>query len=472
VLMANQISPLRLRQVLQPESVAIAGAAERATSAGGAVLKNLRASGYQGRVVPVNPKGGTILDRPAATSLELVSPPCDLVVVAVRPDLILEVIRQGIAGGHRNYLVLPGGFQEAGAEGLARDVELRGLVAEHDILVMGPNCAGLINVLNPDKGFAATFFNDLPFRGVDAQRPGMAFVSQSGAIAEEVIAASHSMQIPIRAVVSVGNGMQLELLDFICGLAEDPECSGILFYAESVGDAERFAQALRSISARKPIVGLIAGTSAAGANAARRHTGSTALSDREADELCARAGVLRVTTLREMLLAAKALSFYPNGMGRRVLVLSNSGGPGVLVADRSAREGLDLPPLPATLRTQLTKLLPPEATVSNPIDLLADAREDRFGAVLKAVLGEAETAFDAVLMIHVVPFMVDGGRVIEALASVVAEAKVPILHSMMGTLSNKQAWFSALERTGVPMFNDAEEMTLAAACLLRRHNQL
>ena len=461
------IDPARLARILEPTSVAIAGAAERETSAGGAVLKNLLASGFTGRVVPVNPRGGTILGLAASRSLTEIANPCDLTVVAVRPDLILNVVREGVSSGHNNFLVLPGGFQEAGPEGQARDAELRKYAAEHDVLIMGPNCAGLINLLDPKRPFAGTFFKDLPFRGVDPQKPGIALVSQSGAIAEEVIASSHSLGIPLGCVVSVGNGMHLGLADFIAGIAANPYCNVILFYAESVGDREAFIGVVRAISRHKPIVGLIGGTTPAGAAAAARHTGSQALSDAEADDLCRRAGILRARSLQEMMLGAKALAYFPRGIGRRVLILSNSGGPGVLAADRCVREGLDLASLPQQLADELRASLPPEAAVANPIDLLADAREDRFETALRASLAHAQSAFDAIAMIHVVPFMVDATPVIAALAATTRNAPIPILHTMMGTLPNRQEWFATMERAGVPMFNDVEAMASAIGSLAR-----
>ncbi len=458
----------RLSRILQPHSVAIAGAAERETSAGGAVLKNLLASGFKGRVVPVNPKGGVLLDLPVSKSLAEVTPPCDLAVVAVRPDLILGVLREGIATGHKNFLILPGGFQEAGAEGLARDAELRALAAEHDVLVMGPNCAGLINILDPNDRFAGTFFKDLPFRGVNPQQPGVALVSQSGAIAEEVIASSHSLKLPLGCVVSVGNGMHLGLTEFIAGVADNPHCSAVVFYAESVGDPESFIAVTREVSRRKPVIGLIGGSTAYGAAAAKRHTGSTALSDAAAEELCQRGGIVRVNSMRRMLIAAKALAYFPQGMGERVLILSNSGGPGVLTSDQCQREGLKLVELPAEMRQKLTAALPAEAAVANPIDLLADAREDRFGPTLSLALQHAGSTFDAILMIHVVPFMVDAAPVIDIMAASVKGASIPVMHTMMGTLAKKDEWFAAMERAGVPMFNDAEEMAIAAGVLQQR----
>jgi acetyltransferase len=172
-----------------------------------------------------------------------------------------------------------------------------------------------------------------------------------------------------------------------------------------------------------------------------------------------------------LLLAGKAFGAFPQGIGKRVLLLSNSGGPGVLAADQAMDEGLALPELPAAMAEKLRSFLPPEASIANPLDLLADARADRFSATLAAALEMGEGHFDAILIIHVVPFMVDAGAVVEALAELCKEAKLPILHSMMGTLEHKDDWFARMEQTGVPTFKDAEEMCVAAG-LLMRHREL
>jgi acetyltransferase len=183
--------------------------------------------------------------------------------------------------------------------------------------------------------------------------------------------------------------------------------------------------------------------------------------------LCDAAHIVRVTSLRELMLAGKAFGRYPKGIGRRVLVLSNSGGPGVLCTDRAAAAGLDVVDLPQAFATRLREFLPPEAAVANPLDLLADAREDRFGATFEAALLFAPASFDAILMIHVVPFMVDAAPVIATLANMAPRAHVPVMHAMMGTLSEKKTWFDAMEAAGVPVFNDAEDMASAAGLLLR-----
>jgi acetyltransferase len=212
-------------------------------------------------------------------------------VVVVRPDGILDVVREAAASGHRNLLILPGGFAEAGEEGKTRDRELRALAEAHGLSVAGPNCAGTIDLLDEKRPFAATFFRDLPRGG------GVALISQSGAIAEEAVASSHTLGIPLGAMVSVGNAMQLGLGEYLEYFGADPACKAILLYAESFGDAKRFQALARAV--RKPIVALIGGRTSIGRDAAFRHTGSTAMSNEDADAFCRAAGILRVSRDRK-----------------------------------------------------------------------------------------------------------------------------------------------------------------------------
>jgi len=215
------------------------------------------------------------------------------------------------------------------------------------------------------------------------------------------------------------------------------------------------------------VIALFGGRTEIGAQAATAHTGAVANDDAAIDAFSASCGIVRVESLRRLLLAAKAFGRFPQGLGKRALVLSNSGGPGVLCADRASLEGLELGALPKAMAEVLRQRLPAEASVANPIDLLADAREDRFALAFEAAMTHAAEAYDMVLMIHVVPFMVDAGPVVERLAELAARARLPLLHSMMGTLPDKADWFATMERAGVPMFNDVEEMAEAAGLLAR-----
>lgn len=450
---------------LNPASIAVVGAGERPTSSGGALLRNLRLSGYAGRIVPVNPKGGEIDGLKVAVSLKEMEGPVELVAVLVRPDSILDVVTEAADTGHKNILILPGGFAEAGEGGRARDASLRQLASARGLTIGGPNCAGVINLLDPKSPFAATFFRDMPRGGA------VAMISQSGAIIEEAIDASHAYNIPLGAVVSVGNSMHLGIIEYLEQLGCDERCKAILLYVESFGDAVRFGEAARAVAKIKPVIALIGGRTRAGREAAFRHTGSRPADDTATDEFCRRSGIVRVKSLRRLLLAGKAFGAFPQGIGKRVLLLSNSGGPGVLAADQAMDEGLALPELPVAMTQKLRSFLPPEASLANPLDLLADARADRFSATLAAALEMGKGHFDAILMIHVVPFMVDAGAVVEALAELCKEAKLPILHSMMGTLEHQDDWFARMEQSGVPTFKDAEEMCMAAG-LLMRHREL
>jgi acyl-CoA synthetase (NDP forming) len=451
----------KLTGFLRPASVAVVGAAERETSSGGAVLRNLRISGFKGRVIPVNPRGGEMLGMPVATALGAVSPPADLAVIVVRPDAILDIVREAAASGHRRLLILPGGFAEAGTEGLARDADLRRLTAAAGIVVAGPNCAGVIDRLDPAAPFAATFLRDMPRGGP------VAFISQSGAIAEQVIAKSHEMNLPFGAIISIGNAVHLGVTEYLEHYGADETCKVIAIYVESFGEIERFRKVARAIARNKPIIALVGGRTEPGTGAVTRHTGAAALPDRELQALFSSAGVIRVPTLRQLLIAAKGLGNFPRGLGHRVLLLSNSGGPGVLATDSASQSGLQLPELPLAMADALRTALPAEAAVANPLDLLADAREERFALALDTTLALARDAFDAILGIHVVPFMVDADPVVRRLAASARTAGLPMMHTMMGTLSHKADWFATLEAAGVPSFDDGEEMAMAAGFCMR-----
>ncbi len=453
-----------LRPFFSPHRVAVVGAGERATSSGGAVLQNLRISGFSGEIIPVNPKGGEMFGLAVRRSLAELDRPADLAVIVIRPDLILDAVREAAASRHRHLLILPGGFAEAGEAGKARDRDLRALIAEHRLTVVGPNCAGIIH-LPAGARFAATFLRDMP-PGPNA-RGAIAFVSQSGALAEEAIAAAHGLAIPLGTIVSVGNAVQLGVTDYLEHLGADPAVAAVLLYIESIEDKSRFREVARRVAAEKPVVALIGGRTGPGARAAAAHTGAPAQDDREMESFTLECGVLRVKSLRRLLLAAKGFGAFPRGIGTRILVLSNSGGPGVLCTDRAASEGLDLAPLPAAMATALRAALPAEASVANPIDLLADAREDRFGVTLECAIRSGAPAFDAILGIHVVPFMVDAAPVVARIAALARSVPMPFLHSMMGTLPDKAAWFASLEAAGVPAFNDVEAMAECAGLLAR-----
>jgi len=210
---ARDLSPF-----FAPRSIAVVGAGERATSSGGAIMQLLRQAGYAGRVVPVNPKGGTIFGYEAVTSIGAIDPPVDLAVIVIRPDAILEAVGEAADRGIRNLLILPGGFAEAGPLGVQRNDDLLKLAAARGVTVAGPNCAGIIH-LDPAWRFAATFLRDLPPGAAAGARNGLAFISQSGALAEEFIDKANARALPLMTVVSVGNAVHLGVEDYLAWLS-------------------------------------------------------------------------------------------------------------------------------------------------------------------------------------------------------------------------------------------------------------
>ena len=460
-------APIRdLSPFFAPRSIAVVGAGERPTSSGGAVMQMLHRAGYGGRVVPVNPRGGAIFGYESVTSIAAIDPPVDLAVIVIRPDAIVEAAGEAADRGIRNLLILPGGFAEAGPAGVARNEALLELAAARGLTIAGPNCAGIVH-LDPAWRVAATFLRDLPPGATAGASNGLAFISQSGALAEEFIDKANARALPLASVVSVGNAVHLGVEDYLAWLGERPEIGAALLYVESIEDHQRFRAVARKVAATKPVIALFGGRTEIGGRAAAAHTGAVANDEAAIEAFCASCGIVRVESLRRLLIAAKAFGRFPQGLGKRALILSNSGGPGVICADRAALEGLELAPLPRPMAEVLRQRLPGEASVANPIDLLADAREDRFGFAFEATMTHAASHFDMVLMIHVVPFMVEAGPVIDRLAEVAPKAPLPLMHSMMGTLPDKAGWFAKMERAGVPMFNDVEEMAEAAGLLAR-----
>src|SRR5262245_61419714 len=304
------MNPRDLSPFFAPRSIAVVGAGERATSSGGAVMQMLRQAGYAGRVVPVNPRGGAIFGYESVTAIGAIDPPVDLAVIVIRPDAILDAVRECADRGIRNILILPGGFAEAGPVGLVRNQALVTLAAERGLTVAGPNCAGIIH-LDPAWRFAATFLRDLPPGAAAGAGNGLAFISQSGALAEEFIDKANARNLPLTSVVSVGNAVHLGVEDYLDWLGKRPEIGAALLYVESIEDRDRFHELACRVAAKKPVIALFGGRTEIGGRAAAAHTGAVANDDAAIEAFCTSCGIVRVESLRRLLVAAKAFGRFP-----------------------------------------------------------------------------------------------------------------------------------------------------------------
>jgi acetyltransferase len=358
----------------KPRSVAVIGASERAGSVGRTVLWNLISNPFGGAVYPVNPKQKSVLGIRASHSLSDLPERVDLAVIATPAAGVPEIIRECAAAGVRGAIVISAGFKEVGPDGARLEQEILRVAREARIRVMGPNCLGL---MNPCSGLNATFAGSM------ARKGSVAFLSQSGALLTAILDWSLETNAGFSAFASLGSMLDLGFGDFIDYLGRDGNTKSILIYMESIGDARAFLSAARSVALRKPIIVLKAGRTAQAVQAAVSHTGALAGSDEVLSAAFRRAGILRVESIADLFEMADTLAKQPRPSGKRLTIITNAGGPGVLATDALVLGGGDLSLLSPAAKEQLDALLPASWSHANPVDILGDADPERYAKALE-----------------------------------------------------------------------------------------
>ena len=406
-----------LRRVLYPNSVAVVGASEKPGAVGAAVVRNLRAAAFPGPIYPVNPTASTIQSLPAYASLEDIPCPVDLAIIAVPSKHVIGVAEQCGRKGVHALIVLTAGFAEVGSEGQRRQADLLRICRCYGMRLIGPNCIGAINT-DPAAPLNATFGPLMPPPG----RIGMA--TQSGALGLAAIDFTAARGLGFSSLVSMGNKADISGNDLLGYWHTDPRTDVILLYLESFGNPRKFAHFARAIGRSKPIVALKSGRSTVGARATASHTGALlSASDVSVDALFHQAGVIRTDTLDEMLDVADLLAHQPLPAGRRVAIVTNVGGPAVMCADTCEAHGLELPQLSETTQARLRELLPAEAAVGNPVDMLAAATAEQYAQALRAVAEDPNV--DAVISIFLPPLNTQPEEVAGALSAAVDSFTAP-----------------------------------------------
>src|SRR5262245_38387428 len=401
-----------IRKVLAPGSVAVVGASRSRGTVGGELFHNLLAAGFAGPVYPVNPKASAVQSVAAYPSVDDLPGPVDLAVLAVPAAQVVPVAEACAAKGVGALVVLSAGFAESGPEGAERQRELLRVCRQAGMRLIGPNCLGVINT-NPAVRLDATFGPTLPERG----RVG--FGSQSGALGLAIIDYANDLGLGLSSFVAMGNKADVSGNDLLGYWQDDPDTDLVLLYLESFGNPRKFAHFARRLARTKPIVAVKAGRSVAGVRATSSHTGALlAASDVSVDALFRQAGVIRTDTLSELFDVAKLLAAQPTPAGRRVAIVTNAGGPGILCADACEAAGLRVPAFSDELRSSLAAVLPAAAAAGNPVDLLAAAPPERYGQAIDLVTGSGEA--DAVIVIHVPPLA--GGDATDQVAAAVRRA--------------------------------------------------
>ncbi|MFO1031708.1 MAG: acetate--CoA ligase family protein [Planctomycetota bacterium] len=448
--------------LFRPRSVAVIGASRRAGSIGRQVVANLIQGGFQGPVYPVNPKAEVVLSVPAYPSVRAIPGPVDLAVLVVPPDAALKAAEECGKKGVKGLVVITAGFREIGGIGIEREDKLRAIADRHGMRVIGPNCMGIINT-EPEFACNASFSATPPPPG------SVAMVSQSGALGEAILADAAQAGLGVAMFASVGNRADVTAADLVAYWGDDDKVKVILLYLETVGEPQEFVQVARAVARKKPIIAVKSGRSDAGALAASSHTGSIAGADVAADTLLQQCGVLRVDNFRDMFALAQALLTQPPPRGRRMAVVTNAGGPGILATDAIAGLGMEMASIAPAVAKALRKVLPPEASVHNPIDLIASADAARYRAALR-VVGK-DDAVDGLVVLFVSPIMIDAAAVAQAIVDETRGLPKPVLACVMGRQRGDEAQ-QILMRAGIPVFRYPEDMATTLRLMCRRQQWL
>jgi acetyl coenzyme A synthetase (ADP forming)-like protein len=411
-----------LRRLFEPRTVAVVGASRRRGSIGGEIFHNLTGT-FTGQVIPINPHAETVDGHRAYGSVRDVPDPIDLAVIAVPAAAVPCVIDDCIDARVGGIVLISAGFGETGEEGRARELELRDRVRAAGIRMIGPNCMGIVNT-DPAYRLNASFSPAFPPPGQ------VAFSSQSGALGLAILEQAQQLNLGLSAFASIGNKADVSANDLLEYWETDARTRVILLYLESFGNPRRFRDIARRVSRNKPIVAVKAGRSASGARAASSHTGALAASDAIVDALFRQSGVIRTETLEELFDVAALLAHQPLPAGRRVGILTNAGGPGILAADACEGFGLTVPALAPATVAALRAFLPVSASVGNPVDMLATAPADDYRRAIPLLL--ADPAIDSLLTIFIPPLVTNATDVARAITDGARGSSKPVLATFFG----------------------------------------
>jgi acetate---CoA ligase (ADP-forming) len=454
-------SPARsLEPLFRPRSVAVIGASRDRGTIGGAIFHNLISHQFEGAVYPVNPKARTVQSVAAYPTIEAVPGDIDLAVIVVPAPLVPDVVEACGRKGVRAVVVISAGFRETGEAGRALEQRVVDSARRHEMRLVGPNCLGVLNAETSVK-LDATFAPTFPPSGP------VAFSSQSGALGLAILEYAAQLNIGISQFVSVGNKADVSGNDLLEFWEQDPHTSVILLYLESFGNPRRFTRIARRVARVKPIVAVKSGRTRAGQRAASSHTGSIAGADAAVEALCRQSGVIRTDTMEELFDVAMLLAHQPLPAGRRVGIVTNAGGPGIMASDACETHGLEVPLLTDATVERLRSFLPPEASTRNPVDMIASATPASFERTVEAVL--ADPNIDALLVLYVPPIVTTPLAVAEAIVRGVAAARrddgrpaKPVLSCFMGTHGVPEG-LDTLHAGQVPSYAFPESAAIALA---------
>ncbi len=427
--------------IFKPNSVAIVGASTKEKSVGNEIVKNL-AGTFAGEIFPVNPKAEEIYGLPCYSSLTAIGKAVDLMIVVVPAAIVPQVMEEGGALGIKGAIIISAGFKETGNGELEEQV--KNICEKYGIVLIGPNCLGIIN---PALQLNASFAAVMPPKG------SVAFISQSGALCTAILDCAKEMGIGFSKFMSVGNKTIINETAILEYLANDEETKVIAMYVEQLSDTEALMHIARKITTGqnpKPIIILKSGRSSAGAGASASHTGALAGNDAAYEALFNQSGVIRAYSTSELFNYIRIFSDNPIKSAKRLAIITNAGGPGVLAIDAATEDALVPAVLSEETKEKLKTALPAAANIHNPIDLIGDAMADRYQASLEAVLSDNNV--DSVLVILTPQAMTEIEATAQALVAAKQKFGKPVAAVFMG---------EELVSPGIKILKDADVAVFA-----------
>ena len=444
-----------LNKMFKPDSVAVIGASNTPGKVGYIIVDNLINDGFEGKIYPVNPKGGEILGKQAYASIKDIPEKVDLAIITIPSVFVNETVKDCGEAGVENMVVITAGFKEVGEEGAKMEAELTALGEKYGINIIGPNSLGITDSHTPLNG---SFSQMMPPKG------NMAFISQSGAMMVAIIDWSVTSGIGFSKVISLGNKAGVNEIELLQYLAEDDETNVIICYLESISDDDDFVRTMRETAVKKPIIVLKSGSSSAGAEAASSHTGALAGSDLAFDTAFGQSGIMRVETMAELFDLGLAFSKAPLPEGSNVAIITNAGGGGVLTVDAMEKVGLDLVKFDEETTAKLKECIPDEGSANNPIDVLGDAPVQRYQESLDIVLHDDRV--DSLIVMVCPTASADPDGIAQAILDGRKDSKKPIIVVNMGGPSFEDA-NEVLRENGIPTYVFPETAVHALAAMTK-----
>jgi acetyltransferase len=443
-----------LKEIFQPNSIAVIGASREKGKVGHTVFSNLLTNGYPGDVYPINPGGESILGKKCYKSIRDVPADIDLAVVAIPARFVPAAFDELGETGIPAVVVISAGFKEIGHEGAQLEAQLAEKVARYGMRVLGPNCLGIIDTVSRVN---ASFAAGMPSSG------NIGFFSQSGALGTAILDWALGQNVGFSKFVSLGNKLDIDESDILREMGEDDNTDVILGYIESVNSGTKFLDVARAVTGEKPVIMLKSGGTKAGARAASSHTGALAGSETAFSAAFTQSGIIRVDAIEELFDYARAFSSKRYPRGNRVAIVTNAGGPAIIASDAIENSDLRMANFEKETVTALQEALPPTAAVYNPVDLIGDAREDRYSAALGAVM--ADPNVDGALVLFAPTAMSEPAKVARVVCDHASDEK-PILASFMGgpTVASTEG---ILSDASVPNYHYPERAIKAMEAMAR-----